>query len=451
MALVYREDVGSLGRAVRLDNGRRIVDAYFTRSGVFEYLNPDGSIRREYRPPQEVFSKKSMDSLAMVPFTDLHPPVMVDARNAGHYTVGQVGENIRRDGDKLAGKIAINDGDTLAKMDAGECELSCGYDCDLIMGAGVTPEGEHFDATQTGIIYNHVARVPAGRAGTARARMDERLVHLRVTRADAAVQLLDDSSAALSASPDKTTRTDSTQEKKVMDLTQALAALADANKQNGALTAQLASANERADAAENKRKEHKTARDEMEKKLVAAEADVAAHKTRADQAEQKAKDAEKARTDAADNFSKRVSTRATLIAAAATALGRNDKGEVLDVDGKSTVKLDALDDRIIRVKVVKKLDGHDIPAERSDDAVELAYALAVERASKAGAALAGAREQLVDLRREDALPGAPGPDGGDKEAKARARMDSRRVGGWKTLQTANTSVGAKDDDDKEGK
>src|SRR4051812_9915719 len=153
--MAYREDTGSLARAKRLDNGRLIVDATFTRSGVFKYYNADGSERLEYRPPSEVFSRKSMDSLALVPFTDLHPPVMVTAANSGQYTKGQVGEVIRRDGSHLAGKIAVNDAATIVKMDDGEAELSAGYECDLVTGSGITPEGERYDATQTNIVYNH--------------------------------------------------------------------------------------------------------------------------------------------------------------------------------------------------------------------------------------------------------------------------------------------------------
>lgn len=38
--------------------------------------------------------------------------------------------------------------------------------------AGVTPDGEHYDAVQRNIRYNHLAIVPRGRAGVARLNMD---------------------------------------------------------------------------------------------------------------------------------------------------------------------------------------------------------------------------------------------------------------------------------------
>jgi hypothetical protein len=444
---------------------------------------------------------------------------MVTAANSKLFAVGQVGELIRRDGQHLAGKIAVNDATTIAKMDDGEAELSCGYECDLVMGAGVSPQGETYHATQTNILYNHVARVPAGRAETARARMDAMIK--RVARADAAMQvptqnvavtalnpegvcayvrsstmtssdlytkvaralanmphisvaagdagqlvrmdervirvdsnavsidpafwvsvkvasktmtadqLTSTLSAALSASSDFFLRTDSrTQEKARMDLTQALAALAAANEKIGGLTAEVATQTRRADAADTKIKE-------TEKQLVTAEASSATEKLRADTAEKKATDADKARTDASANFDARVSARSNLIAIAIGALGRNDSGEVLSVDGKTTVKLDAMNDRDIRVVVVQKLDGVVIPKERSDDAVGYAFDLATDRAAKSGQALGAARETLVAHNLDGrAQTGAPV----DREDAARQKMMTASKNAWKFDHKTGGSV-----------
>lgn len=51
-------------------------------------------------------------------------------------------------------------------------ELSCGYQLDLDETPGTTPDGKHYDAIQRNIRYNHVAVVPRGRAGVARLNMD---------------------------------------------------------------------------------------------------------------------------------------------------------------------------------------------------------------------------------------------------------------------------------------
>jgi hypothetical protein len=58
--------------------------------------------------------------------------------------------------------------DASADAQAGKLgECSCGYDTDVVFEAGTTPEGEHYDAKQTNIVYNHVALLPpgAGRQG----------------------------------------------------------------------------------------------------------------------------------------------------------------------------------------------------------------------------------------------------------------------------------------------
>src|SRR4030042_1892481 len=44
-----------------------------TKIGVFQYRNADGSIRKELRHPNDVFSYNSLQSLKMIPITDLHP------------------------------------------------------------------------------------------------------------------------------------------------------------------------------------------------------------------------------------------------------------------------------------------------------------------------------------------------------------------------------------------
>ena len=77
MERAYRIDRGGLGRARRTDDGRLIADAYVTRSGVFAYRQPDGSIMREWRPPEEVFRPDSLETLEAVVVTHEHPPEMI--------------------------------------------------------------------------------------------------------------------------------------------------------------------------------------------------------------------------------------------------------------------------------------------------------------------------------------------------------------------------------------
>lgn len=136
------------------------------RTGVLRYKNADGTDRFEYRPPEEAFKADSLATLFGKPITIGHK-AMVDAGNAAAVKpVGTVLSEGRQDGDTIRADIVIYNLDTAAR------ELSCGYRLDLDETPGTTPDGQHYDAIQRNIRYNHLAIVPAGRAGVARLNMD---------------------------------------------------------------------------------------------------------------------------------------------------------------------------------------------------------------------------------------------------------------------------------------
>lgn len=136
------------------------------RVGILRYKNADGSDRYEYRPPEEAFKADSLASLMGKPITVGHK-AMVDAKNAAAVKpVGTVLSEGRQDGEAIRADIVIYSLDTDAR------ELSCGYRLDLDETPGTTPDGQHYDAIQRNIRYNHLAIVPAGRAGIARLNMD---------------------------------------------------------------------------------------------------------------------------------------------------------------------------------------------------------------------------------------------------------------------------------------
>ena len=139
-----------------------------TRTGVFIYHNPDGSERREYRPPDEVFAEDSLKAYKGIPITNGHPG-KVTSSNAQNHTIGAVLGEARQDGDNLVAEIVIHNP---AAINAGNKELSVGYELDLEETAGITPEGERYDAIQRNIRPNHLAIVSKGRAGNARLNMD---------------------------------------------------------------------------------------------------------------------------------------------------------------------------------------------------------------------------------------------------------------------------------------
>lgn len=186
---VSRMDFGTLRRSERTDEGFLFFEAIATRSGVFEYMNADGSIRREYRSPDEVAHVDSLATLGRKPLTLDHPAdatgnVLLTPANAEQYSKGAIGEHIevldaapdltsqRGKFVRVTGSIYSQDA-IEAVTEQGIEEVSCGYTCDLVMQPGVTPEGEKYDARQTNIRYNHLALVERGRAGhAARLRVD---------------------------------------------------------------------------------------------------------------------------------------------------------------------------------------------------------------------------------------------------------------------------------------
>ena len=136
------------------------------RTGILLYRNADGTERREYRPPEEAFRADSLASLQGKPITIGHKAFVTAGNAAQVAPVGSVLSAGRQDGDVIRADIVIYNLDTKAR------ELSCGYTLDLDETPGTTPEGEHYDAIQRNIVYNHLAICNRGRAGVARLNMD---------------------------------------------------------------------------------------------------------------------------------------------------------------------------------------------------------------------------------------------------------------------------------------
>lgn len=142
-------------------------NARVTRIGIFNYMNADGSIKRELRHPHEVFSKKSLDSMIMIPITNDHPKErMVTADNAKQLSIGFTGEAVQPDGQYVIIPINITDKDGIAAVKAGRRELSLGYQVSLEDKHGEY-DGMEYDSIQRDIMYNHLSIVDKARAGAA--------------------------------------------------------------------------------------------------------------------------------------------------------------------------------------------------------------------------------------------------------------------------------------------
>lgn len=153
-------------KATRNDDGFIYDSPIVTRTGVFPYRNPDGSIRYELRLPEEVFSQDSLDTLRGIPITNGHVGKANSKNTRGN--IGAVLGNARQDNDNLIADIVIHNPSI---VDAGNKELSCGYECELEETSGIF-NGQRYDCIQRNIRYNHLAVVGKGRAGNARLNLD---------------------------------------------------------------------------------------------------------------------------------------------------------------------------------------------------------------------------------------------------------------------------------------
>ena len=164
---VNRYDFTPIGNLSKTPQGGLVVDANLSRVGVLKYNMPDGSVRREYRPQEEVFNPDSLRSFDHATVTDDHPG-RVDTANWKKVSVGYVAGAPGRKDRFLSGTLHIQDANTIAKIEAGTLrELSCGYECKIDPTPGTTQDGEEYDAIQREIRGNHVALGPKGwgRAG----------------------------------------------------------------------------------------------------------------------------------------------------------------------------------------------------------------------------------------------------------------------------------------------
>lgn len=172
-----------LTRVVRLDSlplnqtyftaeGYLVDRPILTSTGIFEYTNPDGSVRRELRLPEEVFKPESLQSYKGKPIIITHSAGLITKDNVHENAVGTILSEGYRSGNDVRAEIIIHDTDEMKS--AGLKELSLGYNLDLEETPGVW-EGQPYDVIQRNIVINHLALVMEARAGDqARLNIDGR-------------------------------------------------------------------------------------------------------------------------------------------------------------------------------------------------------------------------------------------------------------------------------------
>ena len=172
-----------LRKVIRLDS-MPLKNTYFTEegylkdcpiltsTGIFEYIEDDGTIRRELRVPEEVFDEASLKSYKGKPVIITHDAGLVDKDNVHENQIGTILTEGYQDGEDVRAEIIIHDTDEM--RECGLKELSLGYNLDLDETPG-TWNGQHYDAVQRNIRINHLALVREARAGEqARLNIDSR-------------------------------------------------------------------------------------------------------------------------------------------------------------------------------------------------------------------------------------------------------------------------------------
>lgn len=166
---------GRLGKVKRTPQGGMRIDASpVAKVGILEYIQPDGSVLREYNPPEVLQSPAFLDSLRDAPVTNEHPSEYVSPDNFRRYAAGYAaGSSLFADGKAMV-PLAIQDSELMVDIDGGKREeISLGYDAEVDYTPGETPSGEKYDGIRTSIVVNHIAVVSAGRAGPeVRLRLD---------------------------------------------------------------------------------------------------------------------------------------------------------------------------------------------------------------------------------------------------------------------------------------
>ena len=169
---VTRLDSFPVTRATYTDEGYLSDRPILTSTGIFEYKNKDGSIRRELRLPEEVFDPESLESYKGKPIVITHDAGLINRDNVQENQIGTILSNGERDGDDVRADIMIHD--TKALKNCRFKELSLGYNLDLEEEPGEW-EGQKYDAIQRNIRVNHLAVVREARAGDqARLNIDSR-------------------------------------------------------------------------------------------------------------------------------------------------------------------------------------------------------------------------------------------------------------------------------------
>jgi len=152
-------------------DGYLVGDVRCARTGCQTYHSAeiglgDQGMVTVYRPDDAVFARDSMATFAGKPVTIGHPAEPVTADNWKTHAVGDIGEDIARDGEFVRVPIKLMDAAAIKAVQDGTREISMGYTTPIEARDGIAPDGTAYQAVQTGPIrINHLAIVSKARGG----------------------------------------------------------------------------------------------------------------------------------------------------------------------------------------------------------------------------------------------------------------------------------------------
>lgn len=165
-----------------------IKDNPITKVGVFPYLgrqiSPDlepNKIYQVLRPKEELTAPDTLKSLEHIPIVDEHTMIgngFTPPEKKG--IEGVTGSNVKVSLPLITNDLVIYSEHFKNQIENGKKELSAGYRCTYDIEPGEY-EGEHYDAIQRNIIYNHIALVDEGRMGSECRVMDSAITFDSIT------------------------------------------------------------------------------------------------------------------------------------------------------------------------------------------------------------------------------------------------------------------------------
>lgn len=165
-------DAASIAGTRITSDGYMVADVLCARTGCQDYLGSemglmDNDVVTVFRPENAVFNKDSMATFVGKPVTIGHPSEQVTADNWKELAVGDIGEEIARDGEAIRVSIKLMDAAAIKLVQDGLREISMGYTTPIEMRDGTAPDGTAYQAVQTGPIkINHLALVDQARGGS---------------------------------------------------------------------------------------------------------------------------------------------------------------------------------------------------------------------------------------------------------------------------------------------